>query len=218
MSATPVRVRRLEAERAALPPGVDPGGTRGAILDAALRLIADRGFAGTSIRDIAAAAEVQSATLYTHFPSKEHVLADLIRIGHEEHFRCCRDAILESQPEPAAQLRALMRAHVRMHATYPMLAVVTNAELHMLSAELGASAFELRQQAVQLIEDVVRRGVERGVFHVPHTWLATAAIGAMGLRVAHWFTPDFELDVEAVADVYATFALRVVGFRGEESA
>ena len=209
MSAT--GVRRLQAERPKLPPGVSSSGKRGMILDAALRLVAERGYAGTSIRDIAAAADVQSATLYAHFPSKEHVLAELIRIGHEEHYRSCGEALLESGADPSAQLRTLVRAHVRMHADYPMLAVVANTELHALSTELGAATFELRRQSVRLFEDVVRRGVERGVFHVPHSWLAAAAIGAIGMRVAHWFTPGFELDAEGVADVYATFALRIVG-------
>ena len=38
-----------------------------------------------------------------------------------------------------------------------------------------------------------------------------AVIGGMGLRVAHWYTPDFELDGDAISEVYVEYALRVLG-------
>lgn len=203
--------RRVAADEILLPPQETPKGTRGLILSAALRLIAERGYGGTSVRDIAAEAGVQPPTMYAHYPSKEHVLSELIRIGHEEHFRRFRSALLESQPGPEHQIAALVRAHVGMHAEYSMLAVVANSELHALSAAFAAPALELRKQSERTIQEVIERGVQRGVFKVPNTWLAVAAIGAMGLRVAHWYTPEFELGVDRVAEIYVQFAWRLLG-------
>ncbi|MFI5958499.1 TetR/AcrR family transcriptional regulator [Cryptosporangium sp. NPDC051539] len=54
-------------------------GTRQRILDAATELFEQRGFAGTSIRDLAVRVGMTKAALYYHFPSKEEVLAALIR-------------------------------------------------------------------------------------------------------------------------------------------
>ena len=85
-------------------------GTRGRILVAGLKLFADRGFHATSIRDVAAAAGVQSASLYSHFPSKESILAELVLLGHEEHHRRIVTAMLEAGADPTAQLAALVRA------------------------------------------------------------------------------------------------------------
>ncbi|ROO86942.1 TetR family transcriptional regulator [Actinocorallia herbida] len=52
-------------------------GTRTRILDEALRLFAERGYAGTSVAAIEAAAGLSphSGSLYTHFGSKEQVMA-----------------------------------------------------------------------------------------------------------------------------------------------
>ena len=47
------------------------------ILDAALRLFASKGFADTSVSDIAAEAGMATGTVYLYFPSKEHVLQGL---------------------------------------------------------------------------------------------------------------------------------------------
>ena len=50
----------------------------GAIRDAAAGLFLEKGYAGTSMDDIAAAAQVSKQTIYTHFPSKEALFADLV--------------------------------------------------------------------------------------------------------------------------------------------
>lgn len=204
-------VRRIAARTGGLPSGTSPQGTPGGILAAAVRLFAEQGFAGTSIRDIAREAGVRSATLYAHYSSKEHVLAALVEIGHREHHQRVRKALLESDPDPRRQLTAFVRAHVRMHTDFPMLCVVANAELHELSEKLGAVSLEVRRQSVQLLVDVIERGIELGAFRPPHPWLAAAAIGGMGLRVAEWFTPEFELGADEVAEAYAQFALGIVG-------
>jgi AcrR family transcriptional regulator len=210
MEIVPTDIRRLVARGPGLPAGVSPPGTRGLILGAALRLFAERGFGRTSIRAIAKEAGIQSATLYAHYPSKEHVLAELVRIGHEEHYRRIRSALLKSQPDPRRQLTAVVRAHVGMHAELPMLAMVTNAEMYELSEELAAPSLTLRQQAAHILIDIILRGTESGVFDSPHPWVAAAAIGGMGMRVANWYDPEFELSAAQISDVYAVFALRIV--------
>lgn len=203
--------RRLAALTTVLPPGAAPDGSRGVILGEALRLFAEHGYGGSSIRDIAKLVGIQAASVYSHFPSKAHVLAELVRIGHEEHHRRLRGALLDARSDPKEQLMAIVRAHVSAHAEYPMLAVVSNAELHALPAEFAAPSLELRRQSELLLLEVIERGIKLGVFKVPDAQLARSAISAMGLRVAHWYTPELEQTPARVAEVYAEFACRVLG-------
>ncbi|WP_051466089.1 TetR/AcrR family transcriptional regulator [Pseudofrankia saprophytica] len=63
------------------PPDVASGratDTRGRILDAAVSLFGERGYAGTSVRDIAERLGLTKAALYYHFPSKETILDALL--------------------------------------------------------------------------------------------------------------------------------------------
>ena len=110
-------------------------------------------------------------------------------------------------------MQALVTAHVRLHADYAMLAVVANNEMHALSRDLVAPALALRRQAEALLLDVVSRGIEAGVFDTPDAFLAGAAIGGMGMRVAHWYRAGGDLSIDRLCQVYTELALRILGVR-----
>src|SRR3990167_3667480 len=52
--------------------------TRSQIMDASLRLISERGFARTTVRDIAQEAGITDAAIYYHFQSKREILEALV--------------------------------------------------------------------------------------------------------------------------------------------
>ncbi len=210
-AVVPQTVRRVASDQVVLPLGMATADTRGRILEASLRLFAERGFAGTSIRDIAGAVGIQSATLYGHFASKEHILAELAEAGHEAHRRRLADALAGASTDPVDQLTALVRAHVLVHAELAMLSIVANVELHALSPDLAAGSIAARSESARLFTEAIDRGIDLGRFSTPDAWLAAAAIGGMGLRVANWFGPHSTMTAEHVADTYAEFALRILG-------
>lgn len=77
--------------------------TRQAILDAALDLFADRGYFGTSLRDIATAVGVRESALYNYFPGKEALFEALMIVDNENTVE--RLSALE---EPIADIRATL--------------------------------------------------------------------------------------------------------------
>jgi AcrR family transcriptional regulator len=62
----------------ARPKNADGQRTRQAILDAALDLFADKGFFGTSLRDVAAAVGVRESALYNYFAGKDALFEALL--------------------------------------------------------------------------------------------------------------------------------------------
>src|SRR5689334_22852873 len=68
----------------ARPKNADGQRTRQAILDAALELFADRGYFGTSLRDVAGAVGVRESALYNYFKNKEALFDALISV-HESN-------------------------------------------------------------------------------------------------------------------------------------
>lgn len=197
---------------ALLPPRATADGTLRRVQETALQLFADRGYHGVSMRELAAAAGIGTSSLYDHVAAKEDLLRQLILIGHEEHRDGIRRAVLESGGDVDEQLRAAVAAHVRMHATYPLLATVANNELHALGDAAQREVVAVRGDAERMLLDIVERGVRLGAFSCSDPWLAMAAIGAAGIRVAAWFRPGDRYTVDEVCEQYADIALRVVGF------
>ena len=73
------------------------------LLQAAAHAFADKGFHATTTRDIASGAGLSPAGVYVHFGSKEELLFNLSRSGHESALRLLRSAIAEKE-SPSAQL------------------------------------------------------------------------------------------------------------------
>lgn len=170
----------------------------------------ERGYHGVSIRELAEAAGVTVSSVYSHVSAKEDLLAELMTMGHLEHNDWMRQALVTAPADPRREMEALVHAHVSVHATYPLLTRVCNKELHALSEASAARVMEVRHDSERMFLDVVERGVAAGCFHCADPWLAVAAIGGMGIRVAEWFDPRGPYTVEEVAGAYAEFTLKML--------
>ena len=88
----------------ARPKNADGQRTRQAILDAALDLFADKGFFGTSLRDVAAAVGVRESALYNYFAGKD-ALFDALLEAHQTTRTERMTSLIEA---PIADGRALL--------------------------------------------------------------------------------------------------------------
>jgi AcrR family transcriptional regulator len=62
---------------------LDSDERRKAIVTAAVPLFANKGFAGTTTKELAEAAGISEALLFRHFPSKKHLYGEILRLGCE---------------------------------------------------------------------------------------------------------------------------------------
>src|SRR4029079_5622391 len=88
------------------------------IESAASTLFRERGYSGTSVRDIARAVDIQGASLYAHVSSKQDVLWSIVE-RRASRFEAAADVVEAGDPGalvfgPRVQLMSLVRAHVRV--------------------------------------------------------------------------------------------------------
>lgn len=186
--------------------------TRARLLEAAVTAFAERGFHGTTTRDIAAAAGLSPAALYVHHRSKEELLYLISRSGHEHVLRLVREAVVSST-DPAAALRRVVHDFVVTHARDHTTTRVVNYELAALSPAHLAEIREIRHRIEQAIRQLVEAGVTAGVFETPDPRMAAAALLSLGVDVGRWYRDGGDLVPEYIAARYAEMALRIVGAR-----
>ena len=180
------------------------------LYEAALSLFGERGYHAVSVRDVARALGQQPGALYGHVESKEHLLAELVGVGLRALYDAISRAVAEAPPDPVSQLRALVEAHVRLHAELPALARVVNQEFHSLGAARQAEMHTLRMQSAEVLLGVITRGVETGDFRSEEPVLAMRAIAAMGVRVSDWIGDEPVFDVARVAEVFADMSVAML--------
>ena len=200
--------RRLHRFPAELPDGTAPVGTKGRILTSALAAFADRGFYGTSIRTIADGAGINSATLYSHYPSKDHILAALVTIGSAALLQRI-DTALESAGSCLERLDAIIRATAMGHALFPLLAVVTNSEIYALSPDLVPAAVAPTTKSAEHLRSALADGRAEQTFESEHSDVATHVLEGMSQRIPQWISRETD-SPEAIADAYVAIARRIV--------
>lgn len=89
----------------------EKGARRDDILQAAAALFASKGYAATSIRDIADSVGLLSGSLYYHFTSKEEILLEAHARGVAQVTEAVRAAI-EAHSEPWQTITAACKAHL----------------------------------------------------------------------------------------------------------
>ena len=181
------------------------------IEDAASALFSSRGYAATSMRDIAKALDLQGGSLYAHIPSKEAVLAAIVEEAAEAFHAAVRPVAERGAPA-AERLREMVAAHVRVVTGGRERAKVFLFEWTFLGEERRQAVTRSRAAYQGYFERVVAEGVAGGEFGAVDPRLAAVFILSAMNAMAYWYRPDGPLGPDDLAGHYA--GLFLGGLRG----
>ena len=157
-----------------------------------------------TMREIAASLNIKAASLYYHFPSKQHILFDVMHATVAELLRGLRE-IADSGDDPEVQLATAIRWHVLFHTQKREEAFVSHSELRSLEPENLRTILKLRREYDRLFDVILKRGRRQGVFHVEELSVIRNGILTMCTATAQWFSPQGPLSAEQVADQICQF-------------
>jgi AcrR family transcriptional regulator len=169
--------------------------TRAAIRLHALRLFREQGYAGTTVEQIAEAAEVSPATFYRYFPTKEDVVLqddlDLLTIG-----------AFETQPAhlgPIAAMRAATAATFAALTPEDLERLRETTELTLGTPEVRARALDELVRTIQVMTEAVARRAGRDPDDFAVRNMAGAVMGVM-MAASLPMLDDPSLDLSASLD------------------
>jgi TetR/AcrR family transcriptional regulator of autoinduction and epiphytic fitness len=118
------------------------GGSREAIVEAAVRLFLERGFGSVSMDDLAKAAGVARRTLYNQFASKEEIFREmLLRVSHELEDAFPPGVETQGDVEDVLHLIARMILELHKHPEYLgflRMVVADSRQFPWIAEELAA--------------------------------------------------------------------------------
>jgi AcrR family transcriptional regulator len=133
---------------------------KGLILQKAAAMFRQRGFAATSMRDLAEVVGIEAASLYNHISSKNEIL-EAICFEMANHFNTHMDQI-ESIRQPAlAALEAVLRFHIRQMIDHYEQVYVSDREWKHLQEPYLSNFQTQRRNYRKRIAQLIETGIQK---------------------------------------------------------
>ncbi|SFA78083.1 transcriptional regulator, TetR family [Amycolatopsis marina] len=146
---------------------------RAAILDAAVELLAENGYAGCSVNAVAARAEIATGSVYKHFPNKAELVAELFRIVVSREVAAV-EAASRRAGTVAERIVAVFETFAQRAMKTPRMAYALLAE--PVDAPVEAERLEFRKAFRNIVAARIDEGIADGVLPPQDSQLTAAAL------------------------------------------
>lgn len=134
-----------------------------AIIEAAIKVIAENGYHNSQVSKIAKEAGVADGTIYLYFENKEDVLVSLFREIMGEFTGCARRE-LKKISHPGDKLTKLVELHYTRLQEDRNLALVLQVQLRQSDASIRTSISGPLKKYFDIIEEIIDEGIKGGYF------------------------------------------------------
>ena len=173
------------------------------ILQAAAACFGEQGYKATTLETVAERLGISRVTLYRYCPSKEELLVRVfertIAIFQQRLQQICTQDI-----SPEEKLRQIIRHQVRLMADHRNFLTVFFSEEGSLPEPMARRARTERRVYDELIEGVIREGVDAGRLAPLSPKLVSFALLGMCNWLYQWYQPDGALSADEVARIFIT--------------
>lgn len=176
------------------------------ILAASQNVLKEKGYAATSVRDIAKALSMEPASLYSHFKSKEDILkitcfdmADKLELGIAE----VNDIYFNAEEK----LRIAINLHVKVLTQNLNSAMIFIRDWRNLTGK-SLDQFILKRNAYEAgFREIVQTGINEGIFNETDKKFAALTILSSVNWIVEWYKEDGSLSSEQIATKLSDFIL-----------
>ncbi|RPA10214.1 TetR/AcrR family transcriptional regulator [Gordonia sp. OPL2] len=180
---------------------------RAEMLEAAARLMAERGFTGVTLEDIGRAVGVSGPAMYRHFASKTDLL-DQMLVDISQRLHDGGAEVVGRGAGPAQTLRELIRFHIDVLVTKPDLIAVQDRDLSSMTPGANHQVRSLQRRYVEQWVDVLLAVAEADDTGLSREEARVRVHAAFGLLNSSPRLPSFpETELRSVLSAMAWSAL-----------
>ncbi len=177
-------------------------GKREAILLAATKVFARKGFFNSKVADIAKQAQIADGTVYLYFKSKDEILHSIFDRAMEEFISLGKKEIAGIE-SPVERLRRIAKLHLEKLGADRDMAIVFQVELRgstKFMEEFSAAGFA---DYLDIITETFKDGQKSGVFRDDLSAIVCAKVlyGALDEMVTNWILSKKSYPLASMADI-----------------
>jgi AcrR family transcriptional regulator len=159
----------------------------GELFEKSSQLFAAKGFAGTTLQDIADAVGVSRPTLYHYIQSKDELLDRVVRDMTDMAAQLVDSVTTEIDDDPEDKLRRLIHAMVELVGNHPAQFRLLAQSESALPEELAARHRRNRHKVLDAVIDIVESGKKQARFRPVDSRTAALTIIGSWNSVASWY-------------------------------
>ncbi len=180
------------------------------ILDVAIALFDEKGYAQTTMDAIAQQLGMSKPFVYSYFPNKTKILIEICLISLTQSKAALDRAIAECD-SPSEQLRAAVEGLALTVIENQKSVNIFDREEKFHDMETRGVVLEYQGYLTRMLTRIITEGNRRGEFDCADVHSAVFAIGGIVSWIRRWYSPDGRLSGEDVARAQGDIALRIVG-------
>ena len=179
------------------------------ILDKAGMLFWQKGYHGTSMKDIAAACDCKAANIYNYFKGKEDILFEVIKDITERAVNSVSHLEDDETTSPVDQLKSFIDNHLGVLVQMKKSSVlISDTGLQNLTRDHRRIIVDLRDTYDRIMTKIIRQGIESGDFEVKDEKVTVYLISSVIIRSTIWFSSKGRLSAEEVSDIMFDFVYK----------
>lgn len=212
---------RAAADRQNNPPHTSRGELkRQRIIVAASEMLAHRGYAGTTLDDIAKAAGTQAGSLYYYFASREELAEEVLTSGARDTMRYTMDAVAALPPGTSARTRleTAIMAHVTFTLGRSLAALAASRTIGQLPPEVESKVNKVFRAYGVFIAELFQAAAAEGAI-AADVDLSAARMLVVGAAnwTAEWFHPGGTSNPDEVGRLLCRLLFEGIGTGPQET-
>lgn len=181
-------------------------GSKDRIIDVAIDLFSKRGFKGTSIRNIASAAEISIPNIYHYFGNKEGLLLAILQRSSEDVLRQLK-RVCQLEIEPLERFKRLVSTHISVAGNSIKEAKIFFLDDEDLSKEGNEINLQIQREILGIYLDQLHLLKEKNLVHYKsHTVLAFNILALVNWFL-RWYRPKGPMSLEEITEEIVTFSM-----------
>lgn len=179
------------------------------ILRSAAAVLAEKGYHGTTMEEIAAQLLMTKGSMYYYFKNKD----DILYHCHQMIMELCLEKIEEvvnSDLNPIEKLESAIKAHILLSIKEKSMFMIMDKPYQKFTDDQLNEVLDARRNYSHYFDKILKEGIEKQVFEIDDTKMVRMIILSAINYIQQWYNQDGPQTGEEIAESYASNLLKMV--------